>query len=80
MKQINKMLKEILRKMDETNQPIGEYFKNHIDFVYELEEEADKLLNFLKKCYFSILIFMMGWCLSINFLTFINLCTKIISE
>ena len=52
MKQINKMLKEILRKMDETNQPIGEYFKNHIDFVYELEEEADKLLNFLKKCFF----------------------------
>ena len=53
MKQINKMLKEILKKMDEKNQPIGIYPKSHIDFVYELEEEADKLLKLIKECSFS---------------------------
>ena len=52
MKHINKMLKQILKKMDKSNQPIGPYPKNHIDFVYELEEEADKLLKFIKTCNF----------------------------
>ena len=53
MKQLNKMLKEILKKMDEKNQPIGIYPKSHIDFVYELEDEADKLLKLIKECSFN---------------------------
>ena len=38
--------------MDKSNQPIGYYFKNHIDFVYELEEETRNLLNIVQNCNF----------------------------
>ena len=51
MKKINKMLYEITKMTDNTN--ISKFsYKDRIDFIYELEEEIQNLLQLVKKCYF----------------------------
>ena len=51
MKKLNEILYKIVKKIDKSNQPIG-YYKNQIDFVYELEEETRNLLNIVQNCNF----------------------------
>ena len=51
MRIINKMLKKIVKKIDISNELIGNY-KAQIDFLYLLDEETRNLLKFLENCYF----------------------------
>ena len=51
MKKLDEILCKIVKKRDKSNHPI-DYYKNQIDFVYELEEETRNLLNKVQNCNF----------------------------
>ena len=51
MKKINKMLYEIVNKMDNTKQPTYDY-RRQCDFIYKLDDETRKLEKLVKKCNF----------------------------